>query len=145
MKLPREHINGFLMSVSIALFFLLMELLNLSDNYYLRILNLLFVFYWVNRTIKQNLMEGQNGYLSNLLSAGFTAIFGVVISIAGLLFYIYNKGGTQYINRLSEQFIFGGASVNEYCFGLLFEGLASSMVVVFISMQFWRNKTLLND
>ncbi len=145
MKLPRELINGFLMSVSIALFFLLMELLNLSDNYYLRILNLLFVFYWVNRTIKQNLTEGQNGYLSNLLSAGFTAIFGVVISIAGLLFYIYNKGGTQYINRLSEQFIFGGASVNEYCFGLLFEGLASSMIVVFISMQFWRNKTLLND
>lgn len=145
MKLPRELINGFLMSVSIALFFLLMEFLNLSDNYYLRILNLLFVFYWVNRTIKQNLMEGQNGYLSNLLSAGFTAIFGVVISIAGLLFYIYNKGGTQYINRLSEQFIFGGASVNEYCFGLLFEGLASSMIVVFISMQFWRNKTLLND
>lgn len=145
MKLPRELINGFLMSVSIALFFLLMELLNLSDNYYLRILNLLFVFYWVNRTIKQNLMEGQNGYLSNLLSAGFTAIFGVVISIAGLLFYIYNKGGTQYINRLSEQFIFGGASVNEYCFGLLFEGLASSIIVVFISMQFWRNKTLLND
>ena len=133
------------MSVSIALFFLLMEFLNLSDNYYLRILNLLFVFYWVNRTIKQNLMEGQNGYLSNLLSAGFTAIFGVIISIAGLLFYIYNKGGTQYINRLSEQFIFGGASVNEYCFGLLFEGLASSMIVVFISMQFWRNKTLLND
>lgn len=145
MKLPRELVNGFLMSVSIALFFLLMEFLNLSDNYYLRILNLLFVFYWVNRTIKQNLMEGQNGYLSNLLSAGFTAIFGVVISIAGLLFYIYNKGGTQYINRLSEQFIFGGASVNEYCFGLLFEGLASSMIVVFISMQFWRNKTLLND
>ena len=145
MKLPRELVNGFLMSVSIALFFLLMEFLNLSDNYYLRILNLLFVFYWVNRTIKQNLTEGQNGYLSNLLSAGFTAIFGVVISIAGLLFYIYNKGGTQYINRLSEQFIFGGASVNEYCFGLLFEGLASSMIVVFISMQFWRNKTLLND
>ena len=145
MKLPRELVNGFLMSVSIALFFLLMEFLNLSDNYYLRILNLLFVFYWVNRTIKQNLMEGQNGYLSNLLSAGFTATFGVVISIAGLLFYIYNKGGTQYINRLSEQFIFGGASVNEYCFGLLFEGLASSMIVVFISMQFWRNKTLLND
>jgi len=145
MKLPRELVNGFLMSVSIALFFLLMEFLNLSDNYYLRILNLLFVFYWVNRTIKQNLMEGQNGYLSNLLSAGFTAIFGVIISIAGLLFYIYNKGGTQYINRLSEQFIFGGASVNEYCFGLLFEGLASSMIVVFISMQFWRNKTLLND
>jgi hypothetical protein len=145
MKLPRELINGFLMSVSIALFFLLMELLNLAGNYYLRILNLVFVFYWVNRTIKQILMEGQNGYFSNLLSAGFTAIFGVIISIAGLLFYIYSKGGTEYIEKLSEQFIFGGVSVNEYCFGLLFEGFASSMIVVFITMQFWKSKTLLDD
>ena len=145
MKLPRELVNGFLMSVSIGLFFLLMEAFRLSNNYYLRILNLLFVFYWVNQTIKQNIKEGKNGYLTNLLSAGLTALFGVVISIAGLLFYVYNKGGSSYITKLSEQFIFGGASVNEYCFGLLFEGLASSIIVVFITMQFWRGKTHLND
>jgi hypothetical protein len=145
MKLPRELVNGISMSISIALFFLLMEFLKASDNYYLRILNLLFVFYWVNHTIKQNLMEGKNGYLTNLLSAGLTAVLGVVISVVGLLVYIYSKGGSAYISRLSEQFLFGGASVNEYCFGLLFEGLASSIIVVFITMQFWRNKTLLND
>ncbi len=145
MKLPRELVNGISMSISIALFFLLMEFLKASDNYYLRILNLLFVFYWVNHTIKQNLMEGKNGYLTNLLSAGLTAVLGVVISVVGLLVYIYSKGGSAYISRLSEQFLFGGVSVNEYCFGLLFEGLASSIIVVFITMQFWRNKTLLND
>ena len=145
MKLPREIINGFLMSVCIGLFFLLMEMFKLSDNYYLRILNIVFVFYWVNQTIKQNLGDGKNGYLTNLISAGLTALFGVVISIGGLLFYVYNKGGSAYIAKLSEQFIFGGASVNEYCFGLLFEGLASSLIVVFITMQFWRGKTVLND
>ena len=145
MKLPKEFINGIIIALGIAMFFLLMELLGLSNNYYLRVLNVLFVFYGVNRTVKQNLFEGKNGYLTNLLSAGFTALIGVSISIAGLLFYIYNKGGTVYINNLSEQFLFGGATVNEYCFGLLFEGLASSMIVVFITMQFWRSKTQLND
>jgi hypothetical protein len=144
MALPRELINGFLMSVSISIFFLLMEFFSLSDVYYLRILNLVFVFYFVNKTIKQNVQEARTDYLTNLFSAIFTAVFGVVFSIAGLLFYIYYKGGSSYINNLSEQFIFGGATVNEYCFGLMFEGLASSIIVVFITMQFWRNQTYLD-
>lgn len=145
MKLQKELINGIVIAFGIAIYFLLMELLGLSNNYYLRVLNVLFVFYGVNRTVTQNIFEGKNGYLTNLLSAGFTALIGVLISISGLLFYIYSKGGTEYISNLSEQFLFGGATVNEYCFGLLFEGLASSMIVVFITMQFWRSKTQLND
>ncbi|TDP58882.1 hypothetical protein [Flavobacterium dankookense] len=145
MKLPKELINGILIALGIAGFFLIMELLGLSNNYYLRVLNVLFVFYGVNRTIRQNIIEGKSGHLTNLLSAGFTALIGVSISIAGLLFYIYNKGGTAYINNLSEQFLFGGATVNEYCFGLLFEGLASSMIVIFITLQFWQSKTQLDE
>lgn len=145
MKLPKELLNGILIALGVGIYFLIVELLGLSNNYFLRVLNVLFVFYGVNRTIKQNLLEGKNGYLTNLLSSGLTALIGVCISIAGLLFYIYRKGGTEYINTLSEQFLFGGVTVNEYCFGLLFEGLASSIIVVFITMQFWRSKTRLND
>ena len=145
MKLPKELINGILIALGIAGYFLIMELLGLSNNYYLRVLNVLFVFFGVNRIVKQNILEGKSGYLTNLLSAGLTALIGVLISISGLLFYIYSKGGTEYISSLSEQFLFGGATVNEYCFGLLFEGLASSVIVVFITMQFWRSRTQLND
>jgi hypothetical protein len=142
MKLPKELVNGFVIFAGISIFFLLLELLGLSNNFYLRIFNVLFVFYGVNRTITQNLSEGKNDYLANLLSMGFTAMAGVVFSIVGLLFYIYYKGGDSYINNLSERFLFGGASVNEYCIGLLFEGLASGMIVVFITLQFWRSKTI---
>jgi hypothetical protein len=142
MKLSKELVNGFLIFAGIAIFFLAMELLGLANNFYLRFFNLLFVFYGVNRTIKQNIVEGKNNYLKNLSSASITAFIGVLLSIIGLLAYIYYKGGDVYIANLSEKFLFGGASVNEYCFGLLFEGLASAMIVVFITLQIWRGKTL---
>ncbi|WNM19810.1 hypothetical protein [Flavobacterium capsici] len=141
MKLPKELVNGFLIFLGISIFFLVMELLGLADNFYLRILNVLFVFYGVNKTIKQNISEGKTDYLANLISSGLTAFIGVLLSVLGLLFYIYYKGGDSYIEKLSEKFIFGGASVNEYCIGLLFEGLASGMIVVFITLQVWRGKT----
>lgn len=144
MKLSKELVNGFLIFAGIAIFFLAMELLGLANNFYLRFFNVLFVFYGVNRTIKQNIAEGKNDYLKNLLSAGLTALIGILISIFSLLFYIYYKGGDVYIANLSEKFLFGGASVNEYCIGLLFEGLASGMIIVFITMQVWRNKTVLD-
>ena len=69
MKLPKEITNGFLIFVGIALFFLLMELLNLSNLFYLRLLNVLFIFYGVNRSLKMNLTEGKNGFVPNAISA----------------------------------------------------------------------------
>jgi hypothetical protein len=145
MKLPKEIINGILIFVGISAYFLLMNVLGLSDVFYLRILNILFVFYGANRTIKQNLEEGTNDYFKNLISLGLTVLTGVILSVLGLLFYIYYQGGDAYINRLSENFIFGGVSVNEYSIGILFEGLASGMIVVFITLQYYRSKTKLNS
>jgi hypothetical protein len=142
MKLPKELVNGLLIFAGISLFFLLMKLIGQSNNYYLRILNVLFVFYGVNRTIKQNIAEGKDNYFTNLLSGGFTAFIGVFISVLSLTIYIYSKGGETYISNLSEKFLFAGTSVNAYCFGLLFEGLASGMIVVFITLQIWRSKTM---
>jgi hypothetical protein len=145
MKLSKEITNGIIIFLGIALYFLIMELLGFSKQYLLRVLNVAFVWYGVNRTIKSNMLEGKNGYLTNMLSAGLTAFVGVFLSICGLLVLIYSKGGTEYISNLSKDFLFGGnPSVNEYCFSVLFEGLASSVIVVFVAMQYWRSKTVLN-
>lgn len=142
MKLPKELLNGILIAVGIAVFFLAMELLGLSDQFYLRFLNILIVYYGVHSTIKSNIAQGKTGYVSNLISAGLTAIVGVGLSIAGLVTFIYLKGGTAYLSTLSEGFLFGGKpSVNEYCIGLFIEAMASAVMVVFIAMQFWSNKT----
>ena len=142
MKLPKELINGILIAVGIAIFFLAMEVLGLSDKFYLRFLNILIVYFGVHYTLKSNIAEGKKDYGDNLISAGLTAFTGVGISIAGLVAYIYIKGGTAYLSTLSEGFLFGGEpTVNQYCIGLLIEAIASAVMVVFIAMQFWRSKT----
>lgn len=141
MKLPKELANGILIFAGIALYFFIMEFSGLSKILYLRALNAAFVFYGISRTLDSNIKEGKIGYVSNLLSAAITAITGVLLSIAGLLTYIYLRGGDAYIDRLSGEFLFGGKpTANEYCIGVLFEGIASSLILVFVAMQFWRKK-----
>jgi hypothetical protein len=142
MKLPKEISNGIIIFAGIAIYFFIMEFFGLSKILYLRVFNAAFVYYGVSRTLQSNMKEGKTGYVSNLLSAGTTAIIGVLLSVGGLLTYIYIRGGNAYINQLSGEFLFGGSpTANEYCFGVLFEGIASAVIVVFVAMQFWRQKT----
>lgn len=146
MKLSKEITNGFLIFLGISAYFLVMQALGLSDNHLLRFFNVFIVYYGVYRTIKSNFNENKFGYINNVVSAGFTAINGVIMSFIGLVLYIYANGGQSFLNSLSPGFLFSGnPTVTEYCFGLLFEGLASAIVIVFISMQYWRSKTALND
>lgn len=141
MKIPKEITNGLFIFLGIALFFLLMEVLNLSNHFYLRLLNVLFIFYGVNRTLKMNLSEGKNGFVPNAISAMVTSFTAVVISIVALLIYSYAKGGDQYVKSLSEAFMFGGEpSVTTYCLSLFFEGSASCIIVTLLLMLYWNNK-----
>lgn len=147
MKIKTELTNGLLIFAGIALYFLIMELLGLSGIYYLRALNALIVFYGINKTLKSNITEGKIGFLTNLLSAGLTAVIGVLLSAIGLLSYIYIRGADSYIKTLPNTFFLtgGNASVNEYCFGILFEGMASIVVIVLITMLLWTNETTSNN
>lgn len=141
MKISKEIINGFYIFLGIAVFFVLMEILNLSHLFYLRLLNVLFIFYGVNRTLKMNLAEGQNSFLPNAISAMITSHTGVILSIVALLIYSYAMGGDQYVKSLSEAFMFGGEpSVMTYTICLLFEGSASCIIVTLLLMLYWNNK-----
>jgi hypothetical protein len=141
MKISKELINGFYIFLSIAVFFLLMEVLNLSHLFYLRLLNVLFIFYFVNRTLKMNLVEGKNSFLPNAISATITSLTGVILSIVALLIYSYARGGDAYVKSLSEAFMFGGdPSVTTYTLCLLFEGSASCVIVTLLLMLLWNNK-----
>ncbi len=68
----REFRNGTIIFVGIGIYFLLMEMLGLSNHFYLRILNVFIVLYGTNRTIKANIYEGQNDYLFNLTSGAMS-------------------------------------------------------------------------
>ena len=142
MKLSREITNGFIIFIGIGLYFLLIEYLGLADEFYLRIFNLFIVAFGINLTIKQNYRDGVRGYNKNLLSAIITSMVGAILSVGSLLFYIQYKGGDEYLQTLSKGFLFGGGDLNisYYCIGLLFESIASSIIISFCLMQYWKNK-----
>lgn len=144
MNISKELNNGILIFISIGIYFLLMELLGLSDVFLLRLLNIFIVVYFINKTIKSNYREGKTEYLENIISGSLTSLVGVALSVAGLLAYISMKGGNDYLANLSKNFLFGGGepTMYQYCIGLLFEGIASSIIITFTLMQYWKDRPL---
>lgn len=141
MKLPKEIINGTVIFIGIALFFLMMNVLGLANLYYLRLLNVFFIFYGVNKTISTNINQGQTEFVPNVVSAMVTSLFGVLLCIVGLVIYSYAQGGDAFVQNLSKTFLFGGnPSVTTYSICLLFEGMASSVIVTMLLVLYWNNK-----
>lgn len=141
MKLPKELYNGIIIFVGIGLYFLLMEVLNLSNLFYLRFLNIIFVYYGANKTLQSNFLEGKTVFSYNAISAFLTSLIGIFLSIAGLLAYIYAKGGDSYIVNLSETFLFVGTpTAVTYSITLLIEGIVSAMTVTFTLMLYWKSR-----
>lgn len=141
MKLPKEFTNGLLIFIGIGVYFMVMNVLNLADLFYLRLFNIVFLFYGVNKTIVSNIIDGKKEFLPNAISAMLTCLVGVFLSIIGLLVYSYIKGGDTYVQSLSKTFLFGGnPSVNTYCICLLFEGIASAVIVTLLLMLYYNSK-----
>ena len=141
MKVSKELVNGFIIVLGIGIYFLLMQLLGLADNYLLRVFNVLFIFYGTNRTLKSNYGEVNVTLASNSVSAFSTAAAGVILSIISLITYSYMRGGEVYIATLSKTFLFGGnPSIMTYSISLLFEGLSSAVIVTFILLLLWDSK-----
>lgn len=142
MKITKEFTNGFIIFLLIGIYFIILDACGLSHIFPLRIVNVFFVIYGVNRTIQGNIKDGYMGYNKNFLSALITSMIGALLSVAALLGYIYYKGGASYLEKLADSFIFGGGSISiwQYCIGLLFESVAASLMVSFCMMQFYKNK-----
>ncbi|MBG6060772.1 hypothetical protein IWX83_000544 [Flavobacterium sp. CG_9.1] len=138
MKIPKELVNGFIIVVGIGIYFLIMELLGLADIYLLRLFNVLFIFYGTHKTLEENFAQGKRILVSNSVSALFTALTGVFLSIIALIIYSYSRGGNAYIASLSRTFLFGGdPSIMSYSISLLFEGIVSAVIVTFMLMLYW--------
>jgi hypothetical protein len=141
MKISKEFQNGFLIFLGIAIYFLFMNLVGLSDVFYLRLFNTLFVLYGVNRTIMMKIHDGEVFLVNNAKSAMKTSLIGVFLSIIGLIIFSYLQGGDQYVQSLSKTFLFGGnPSVMTYSICLLFEGIASTVVVTMLLLLYWNNR-----
>ena len=141
MKLSKELTNGFIIFIGIGVYFLTMNMLGLSDLFYLRLFNIFFLIYGANKTLVSNLSEGKKEFLPNAISAFATTFIGVFLSIVGLIVYSYVHGGDDYVQTLSKTFLFGGnPTLLMYSISLLFEGTASAVIVALILMFYYNNK-----
>lgn len=141
MKLQKEFLNGFIIAATTGAFFLLMNAMGYGDKFYLRLINVIFVLYGVNRSVQMNIVEGKNNFVKNAVSAMITALIGVFLSIIGLIIYSYLQGGDPYVETLSKTFLFGGnPSIFTYSASLLFEGVAASVIVTMLLMLYWNNR-----
>ncbi len=136
MKLSKEIINGLIISFGIAFLFLLVNLIGLQKLTYLRALNALIVFYGIYRTYKMNVNLNITSLGENLISMLKTGIVGVVSSVIGLAVFATFQGGQAYLDTISYGFLYGkNPSLNEYCFGLLIEGIASAVIISLLIIQ----------
>jgi hypothetical protein len=142
MKLSRILINGIIIYICIAVLFMLMEVLGLSDQVYLRLLNFIPVVYGINRTIKSNYNDHINGYFTNLMAGILTAIVSLVLGLISFTIYVEAQGEQEYLRKFAGSFIFGGGdpSIYQFCIGLALEGVASAVIVSFTLMQYWKDK-----
>ncbi len=136
MKLSKEIINGLIISTGIALLFILVNLIGLQKLTYLRTFNAFIVFYGIYRTFKMNKNIGITSLGDNLISMLKTGIVGVVTSVIGLAVYATYQGGQSYLDTISYGFLYGkNPTLNEYCFGLLIEGIASAVIISLLIIQ----------
>lgn len=142
MNFSRIILNGVIVYICIAIIFVIMELLNLSDEIYLRLINFIPVIWGINRTIKTNYKEHLDGYFSNLVSGILTGLTSLALVLISFVIYVEIRGEHAYLRRFAESYIFGGGdpSIYQFCIGLALEGIASSVIVSFALMQYWKDK-----
>ncbi len=142
MKLSKEIKFGLFIFLGIILLFFVLKLLGLEKLSYLRVLNGVVVYYFINRLQQTNIEEGKLGFVENFISLIKASLIGVFLSVIGLTIYVSTNGGQEFLNSISRGFLFGkNPSVNEYCFGLLIEGISSVAALSFICIQSWKRKT----
>lgn len=126
--------------VGIALFFLLMKLCGLENVTFLRVFNLVIVVFMANRLAKLNLKENPDlDYFQALASLFISNVITVVLSIAG--FALYTKFvDTAFLTHFKGGILWNGnITLQEALAALFLEGMAGSIMVSFIVMQYWKD------
>lgn len=128
--------NGLLIFGLVGVYFIILELLGLTDNIFLKFINFIFVLIGVNNTLKAA-AEAQASYLKKLVAGVITAFTGILLSAIALFIYLSVNESSD-ISAYAMTLI--PAESNLEFAGVIFvEGLTSSLMIVFIMLQYWKN------
>lgn len=135
--------NGIKSFFGLGIYFLTIEFFGLTHTTFLRMLNIFIVAYFMNKSITQRVTEGRN-FLTLFGSAFFTNLIAVLLSTIALSGYIYFLRGAEHINTLAQPLLSIGhfkLTVSQFSFAIFAEGLSSGVILSFVFMQYWKNRT----
>lgn len=128
--------NGLLLFGLIGVYFVVLELLGLTDNVFLKFINFIFVLIAVNNTLKTT-SKVSDSYLKKLVGGVITVFIGILLSAIALFIYL-NVNETTTLSAYAMTLI--PANTNLEFVGIIFvEGFTSSLMIVFIMLQYWKN------
>jgi len=128
--------NGLLIFVLVGVYFVILELLGLTDNIFLKFVNFAFVLIGVNNTLKNTAKQG--GTYLNKLVAGIATVFtGILLSAIALFIYLSVNESSD-ISAYAMTLIPADTNL-EFAAIIFVEGFTSSLMIVFITLQYWKN------
>ncbi len=138
--MSKALLYGFITGLGLIAYFLLMSVLGLERNFYLRLLNFFIIvggIYFLFSTLIDT--KGRTiGYIEGL-GAGLTlSLVSIITFIIFLVIYI-TYFNPAFMSVLEESRIWGtDLKLSEAAFGIGLEGVVSGFIVSFIWMQYFK-------
>lgn len=129
---------GIFIFMLLSIYFLALEGGALADVFALKFVNLLIVAIGVSLHISEKSKKRNFSYVDLLAFGMRSAIIGITLAVIGLYIYLNFYKGPEYFKTLSSTLI-PANHVIEYCFAIFIEGFSSSIIIVFIVMQYYKN------
>lgn len=126
--------------LGIAAFFMLMKLSGLEQVAGLRVVNIAIVVFFTNRLAKRNLQDKPHAeYPEALVSLFLANALSVVLSIIGFIIYV-RVIDTQFLSHFTQGVLWAGKmDLWKAVASLFLEGMAGSILVSYIVMQYWKD------
>lgn len=136
---------GLYIYTGMALLFLVMKLFGLEEVAFLRLINIVIVVHFTNRLARiHNTHVFENDYFGALSSLFFANAVAVVLSVISFAMYV-TLIDPEFIRNFEGGLLLNNKiSLGHACLALLFEGMASNVIISFATMQYWKSETKLS-
>lgn len=136
--LKRSHAirNGIILFAILGVYFLLLDAFGWADILFLKLINYVFIIAILNNSLKNAVKNGEN-YLGKF-AVGIVTVF-IATALGAISLFIY----LQAFEPSLERYVSPVIAANSYaglCVALFIQSLTSSIILVFIMLQFYKNR-----
>ncbi|MFN5982785.1 MAG: hypothetical protein ACK46Y_13820 [Fluviicola sp.] len=140
----KEHRYDLLYAINstiyIAAFFILLSLFGMEQNSYLRLVNLLIVFYFSNKLARKNNKENITWtYINGFVSIFTMNVITTIFSIIGFILYVLVVDDL-FLTKIDGGLLWPkGLKLPQACSALFLEGISGAIIASFALMYYWKD------